>query len=208
MRVLVGLLIVALLAAVAGVDGRAAGTQDSAAEPPRRTAFAFAEGTAEVDRQAFEAAVAGARPEARALVERIAGIVTVSISPTGRDAAGLTRWQRGQAEVIVDLAGVNARYGRRGIDRVVLHELGHVVDFELVPARLDASLDAAVPAGYGCDDSGRSGGCATREERFAESFAKWATGDIGTDLYLGYRIPPPPPDWGAPLARLTATGAS
>ena len=39
-------------------------------------------------------------------------------------------------------------------------------------------------------------------ERFAESFAKWATGDIGVDLYLGYKVPPPDDlaGWGAPLA--------
>ena len=37
----------------------------------------------------------------------------------------------------------------------------------------------------------------------AESFAKWATGDIGVDVNLGYAIPPPEPSlgsWGRPLA--------
>jgi hypothetical protein len=41
----------------------------------------------------------------------------------------------------------------------------------------------------------------------AESFAKWALGDIGINLEIGYKVPPPsaPLDvWGAPLARLAA----
>ena len=46
----------------------------------------------------------------------------------------------------------------------------------------------------------------SRDERFAESFAKWASGDIGVDLYLGYKVPPPDDlaNWGAPLAALAA----
>jgi hypothetical protein len=69
-----------------------------------------------------------------------------------------------------------------------------------------ATLQAGIPAGYGCEQ-GTSGACATAPERFAESFAKWATGDIGVDLYIGYKVPPPSPTldaWGAPLARLGA----
>jgi hypothetical protein len=99
---------------------------------------------------------------------------------------------------------VAALYGRRGIDRVVLHELGHVVDHALVPDDAMARLQAGIPAGFGCDD-GRAGACADPGERFAESFAKWATGDIGVDLYIGYKVPPPGPTldaWGAPLQEL------
>ena len=61
--------------------------------------------------------------------------------------------------------------------------------------------------GYGCDE-GVSGACADEAERFAESFAKWALGDIGVNLEIGYKVPPPsaPLDvWGAPLARLAAS---
>jgi hypothetical protein len=71
-----------------------------------------------------------------------------------------------------------------------------------------AVLDAGIPAGLGCEE-GLLGGCATRQERFAESFAKWALGDIGVNLEIGYKVPPPsaPLDvWGAPLARLAASG--
>lgn len=47
-----------------------------------------------------------------------------------------------------------------------------------------------------------TGGCASREERFAETFAKWATNDIGLNLYIGYKVPPPASldAWGTPLA--------
>ena len=105
--------------------------------------------------------------------------------------------------VTLDLGLVAQRYGQRGIDRTVLHELGHVIDFALVPDAMNATLDAQIPRGYGCEE-GETGSCANRDERFAESFAKWATGDIGVDLYLGYKIPPPDDRaaWGAPLATL------
>jgi hypothetical protein len=85
----------------------------------------------------------------------------------------------------------------------VLHELGHVVDFALVPDTLVERLNAQVPTRYGCAD-GVTGACANWREVFAESFAKWATGDIGVNLNLGYAIPPPADleAWGAPLARL------
>ena len=74
-----------------------------------------------------------------------------------------------------------------------------------MPEALNEQLDAQIPQGYGCED-GNSGGCANRDERFAESFAKWASGDIGVDLYLGYKVPPPDDlaNWGAPLAALAA----
>ncbi len=66
----------------------------------------------------------------------------------------------------------------------MLHELGHVVDGELVPAALAGELDALIPP-----PAGRP---APRSERFAETFAKWAMGnDIGADLYAGYAVAPP-----------------
>jgi hypothetical protein len=108
--------------------------------------------------------------------------------------------------VTVDLGLVVQRFGPRGVDRTVLHELGHVVDHALLTDDVSAALDAGIPAGWGCDN-GISGACASPQERFAESFAKWALGDIGVSLDIGYRVPPPaaPLDvWGAPLARLAA----
>jgi hypothetical protein len=69
---------------------------------------------------------------------------------------------------------------------------------------MERSLDAGIPRGYGCD-SGVSGACAQAGERFAETFAKWATGDIGFNLDVGYKVLPPAlplTAWGEPLTRL------
>ena len=173
----------------------------------RAATFRFAPGTAASDRAAFLAAVADARPPARTLIGLVDGLVDVRVGPTGRAGAlGLTRSGGPRYDVTVDLGQVAAVYGRRGIDRVVLHELGHVIDHALVPDAMMAGLQAGIPAGYGCEE-GIAGACAIAPERFAESFAKWATGDIGVDLYVGYKVPPPAPTldaWGAPLARLAS----
>ncbi len=156
------------------------------------------------DQEIVRRAVAEARPDARRLVDLVAGLVTVSISDLGTGIAGQTRPTEGAYDVVLDLGGVYSGAGMRGVRRLVLHELAHVIDHALVGGDLEAQLDAATPPGFGCEE-GNSGGCAAREERFAESFAKWATGDIGNDLYLGYRVPPPNSlsGWGAPLAVLT-----
>ena len=81
------------------------------------------------------------------------------------------------------------------------------IDHALLTDDVTAALDAGIPAGLGCEE-GKLGGCASREERFAESFAKWALDDIGVNLDIGYKVPPPSPPldvWGAPLARLAAS---
>lgn len=142
------------------------------------------------DQAAVVDAIARSRPEARALVAAVAGLVRVRVGTAGPDAAGSTAPGASGYEVVLDLAMVSRLLGPRGVDRLVLHELGHVVDFALLDEATRAKLDATIPRGYGCE-GGRLGACAGREERFAESFAKWATGDIGVDLYLGYAVPPP-----------------
>ena len=61
---------------------------------------------------------------------------------------------------------------------------------------ISASVNASTRGGFG-------------SVRVTESFAKWALGDIGVNLEIGYKVPPPsaPLDvWGAPLARLAASG--
>jgi hypothetical protein len=175
----------------------------------RRAGFRFAPTVAPADRQAFLDAVAAARPEARRLIGLVDGLVDVRIGPTGTPGAiGLTEDGEPGYRVTIDLDLVLARYGPRGVQRTVLHELGHVVDHALLTDDVTAALDAGIPAGLGCEE-GLLGGCATRQERFAESFAKWALGDIGINLEIGYKVPPPsaPLDvWGAPLARLAASG--
>lgn len=167
--------------------------------------FTFDPGTADVSRRAVLRAVADASPAAQRLIGLVDGLVTVKVGPTGEPGAiGLTELRDPGYVVTVDLGPVAQRYGQRGIDRVVLHELGHVIDHAIVPKALDTQLAAGIPAGYGCDQ-GLSGACATADERFAESFAKWAVGDIGLDLNVGYKVMPPEPSlsaWGAPLERL------
>jgi hypothetical protein len=171
----------------------------------RRATFTFDASVAPVDREVVLGAVSRARPEARRLIGIVDGLVTIHVVPTPQGAAGVTHFDgRDHFDVDLDLGDVARMLGRQGTDRLVLHELGHVIDYALTPADLDRRLDAEIPAGFGCD-YGETGGCAPQRERFAETFAKWAMDDIGaTALGLGYKVPPPPSldAWGAPLAAL------
>ncbi len=169
----------------------------------RAQTFTF-DGVAAGDQRSILAAVARAAPEARRLIDAVAGLSTVRVGKVGPTAAGATRSSALGYDLMLDLDGVARALGPRGIDRLVLHELGHVVDHALVSDAMLASLDAGIPAGYGCD-GGRLGACAQPAERFAESFAKWAMDDIGVNLDLGYKVPPPALPlgvWAAPLAQL------
>ncbi|MDX6684764.1 MAG: hypothetical protein QOF26_3335 [Baekduia sp.] len=204
---LLALAVIGLLAVVAtrhassaASSGRVVG-HVSAAE--RAATFTFDPATAPADRTAVLTAVADARPEARRLIAAVDGLVDIQIATTAAGVVGTTQQRGDRFSMVLNLGGVSRRYGRRGIDRLVQHELGHVVDFALVPPALHQQLDAAIPLGYGCDQQ-MMGGCANTRERFAESFAKWASGDIGVDLYLGYKVPPPDDlaNWGAPLVAL------
>ena len=149
--------------------------------------------------------VARARPEAARLIALVDGLVDVRVGDAGHDALGTTTDHGGRYDVVLDIARVQAQLGERGVDRLVLHELGHVLDGAVVGAALDDALDAQMPPGYACAPGERTSACAPREERFAETFAKWATGDIGVNLNIGYAVAPPvvPLDrWGEPLAAL------
>src|SRR3954451_16667546 len=203
--VLVAGVLVAALRARRSAAHHAAGNAPAIPAADRAATFRFAPGTAEADRAAVLAAVADARPPAQRLIGIVDGLTEVRVGSTGAAGVlGLTEARRGRFTLTLDLRTVARVYGRRGIDRVVLHELGPVVDTALVPPKTMPTLEAGIPTGYGCD-GGDTGGCAAPPERFAESFAKWATGDIGVDLYIGYKVPPPGPSldaWGAPLAQL------
>jgi hypothetical protein len=203
------LAIVGLLA-LAGIASSHRGGPAPVGPPPitaqqRAAGLHFDPAVADADRQAVLAAIASARPAARALIDDVDGLVDLSVGPVGGSSVGVTE-QVGPARyhVTLDLATVYRTLGQRGIARLVLHELGHVVDFALVPDSLMDVLDSGIPPGLGCDD-GVTGGCAEREERFAETFAKWALDDIGVSLDIGYKVPPPRLPlaiWGQPLARL------
>lgn len=170
----------------------------------RRAGPTFAPEVQPADRQAILTAIAGARPEARRLVGLVDGLVTIRVGPTGGQTVGMTSGYAGHFDMGLDLGSVYRSSGDRGVSRLVLHEFGHVIDAVLVPAELKSRLDAEIPAGYPCDPGQPFGACASRAERFAETFAKWATGDLGVDIYLGYRVLAPTSlgDWGAPLAGL------
>jgi hypothetical protein len=207
---LVALVAVGLLGA-AGPFSRTTPAPAPAAVPARPPApdggagLRFAPDVHPLDRRAVLAAVASARPPARRLIGLVDGAVTVRIGPTGRaEAVGLTRADARGYVVTLDLAAVIRRSGDRGVRRLVLHELGHVVRFSLVSPSLLGRLDAEVPRGYPCPAGQPTSACAPAEERFAETFAKWGSGDLGAQLWLGYAVPPPASldAWGGPLARL------
>jgi hypothetical protein len=165
----------------------------------------FSPGVAPADRQLILRDIAGARPEARRLIDTVDGLVTISVGDTsadGADTIGYTQWVGDHFAVRLNLAAVYQAEGERGTQRLILHELGHVVDAVLVKPDLATKLDAPIPVGYGCDPGTHSPiGCAARVERFAETFSKWCTGDIGVNLPIGYKVAPPPSldDWGAQL---------
>jgi hypothetical protein len=165
------------------------------------------------DRAWIQTAIASARPEAQRLIAEIDGLVTVRTDLNRPDtsylgapggAIGLATFNGSAATVAFD---VNRLNGDRAIDRnvVVLHELGHVVDFLLVGDALTQQLDAGIPPSRECaEELDGAGGCNAIPERFADTFAKWALRGRFSIAGSGYGIPTPPSleDWGAPLGRL------
>lgn len=144
------------------------------------------------DRALIEGAIARSRPEAREVADQILGLTKVEIGDPGQGVAGETSWENGRFTMVLNLGLVDRLLGRRGTDRLVMHELGHVVDLALTGPELDKKLDLQTPRGFGCAN-GTNGTCAAPRERFAEGFSKWSTGDIGAQAgaVLGYQIPPP-----------------
>jgi hypothetical protein len=177
----------------------------------RAATFTFS-GVTPQDRAWILASIAGARPEAQRLIAEVDGVVEIR---TDLNAPGTAYLGAGQAIGLTEGAGdhltvaLDARLldGERAIDRpmVVLHELGHVIDFLLVDDKLMGTLDAGIPAGS-CQIMIADGhGCTSVEERFADTFAKWALRGRFSLAGSGYGIPTPPSleDWGAPLARFS-----
>ncbi|MEA2248140.1 MAG: hypothetical protein QOH46_2669, partial [Solirubrobacteraceae bacterium] len=172
----------------------------------RNAGFRFRAGTTVVHRDAFVGAVARARPEARRLIALVDGVTDVRLEPTDGDAVGLTVAGTKRYDVAIDIDRAGRTHGRRGVDRVVLHELGHVVDSALVSDATMAPLQAAIPTPAECGSA-----CVSAPERFAETFARWATRHAATDLSAGYDVALPTPTldaWGAQLAGVGAPGYS
>jgi len=172
----------------------------------RRRAFRFAPGTDPQQERIFLAAIAAARPEAQRLVALVDGLVTVRFGDPPGPPIGLTQFDGVDYEVTIGLSEVIGRFGIREANAIVLHELGHVVGIALVPDELRRELDAGIPTGESCRPGRPTGACASIEERFADSFSKWAMDDLGVNLASGYRILAPVPleAWGRPLVGLGA----
>jgi hypothetical protein len=205
--VVAGAVALAILAPVAArrasADGRLTtddGDTVHVTAAARSAGLTFAPAVAPGDRQWILAALARARPEAARLIAEVDGMVQVRTFAAGGDTLGITRSGPTGFTVDFDVARLD---GDRALDRpmVVLHELGHVVDFALVSKATDAALDALIPQGGAC---GAAIDCERPEERFADTFAKWALNGAISQLGAGYGIPLPASleDWGTPLGQL------
>jgi hypothetical protein len=171
----------------------------------RAEGMRFAADVAPGDRAWILAAIGRARSEAGRLIDEVDGLVEVRTDLHGRsEAIGLT--EIGPAGVVVsfDVARLDASAALQR-DTVVLHELGHVVDAALVPRALGAQLNAGIPSGGACAVATDGfGACAAPEERFADTFAKWALRGAVSAAGAGYAVAAPASleDWGAPLTAL------
>ena len=204
------LIVVVVCAAVLAVVLRAQGHAQGEAEitPAIRAATLNLDSVAPQDRVWIQAAIATARPEAQRLIAEVDGLVTVRTDLRAAgvpdDAIGLTRPNGHGADVVLGADQLNSD---RAIDRnmVVLHELGHVIDFLLVDDALMQQLDAGIPPSRECGEAlDGAGGCGAVQERFADTFAKWALRGRFSIAGAGYGVPTPPSleDWGMPLGAL------
>jgi hypothetical protein len=203
------LIVVSLCAAILAVVVHARGAAADGEIPPElRAATLNLDSVAPQDRIWIQNAIATARPEAQRLIGEIDGLVTVrtDLRSAGvpEDAIGLTRSNGDGVEILL---GADRLNGDRALDRnmVVLHELGHVVDFLLVDDKLMRRLDAGIPASRECGEAlDGAGGCNAVQERFADTFAKWALRGRFSIAGSGYGVPTPPSleDWGMPLGAL------
>jgi hypothetical protein len=213
LRAVAALVAVALAggALLLAADDRAAG---DGPDMPRITAAqrdATARFSPEVpvgDRAWIEAAIAGARPEARRLVAEVDGLVEYQVHRG--DPLGVTRSEVGPGGAAFVISfDVAALDGLRRQDRAVtvLHELGHAIDLALIPRATDEQLDAGIPRTGGCGNYGgvMTGACAEPPERFADTFAKWALRGSVSAVGAGYQVANPPSleGWGGPLAALS-----
>ena len=185
--------------------GLAASGPPEISEETRAAGLRFAPTVTPEDRTWILAAIRAARPEAQQLIAEVDGLVEIRTDlPTGV-AIGLAELSSDGAIVNFDLRSLN---GDRALDRnvVVLHELGHVIDYQLVPDELVQQLDQGIPRVGTCQPAAELpvGACTVIEERFADTFAKWALRGRFSLAGSGYGIPAPASleDWGAPLGRL------
>jgi hypothetical protein len=181
-----------------------AGPEHELTAEVRAAGLGFAPGVAPGDQQWVLAAIAQARPEAQSLIGAVDGLVTIStVSMPGAPWVGMA--QEGTDDIRLNIAYLD---GKRKQDRstAVLHELGHVVDFELVPDDQMQQLAGAIPSGGGGCLTAETGDCTAPEERFADTFAKWALRGSVSVIGAGYGVMSPASleSWGQPLGLLAA----
>jgi|SoiMethySBSTD1v2_1073268.scaffolds.fasta_scaffold1619510_1 hypothetical protein len=201
------LLVVAACAAIALLGGCAQSDTPAISKEARAAGLRFAPDVSPGDRAWIEAAIRSARPEAQRLIAEIDGLVEIRTDLPRGVAIGLAEITPERAVVRFDLRSLNYD---RALDRnvVVLHELGHVIDYYAVPDKLVQELDREIPRTGVCPATSPlpTGACTAVEERFADTFAKWALGGRISLAGSGYGIPAPRSieDWGAPLGLLAA----
>src|SRR4051812_45003255 len=181
------------------------GSREHAIDPQVKAApFTFDPSVSPQDRQWILDAVDKARPEARQLIDDVDGMVTLSTFNEPNGAAVGTAEQLGghRFQVRLNLAYLD---GERTADRdtTVVHELGHVIDFALMPDGVREQLAGQVPASGACFTAD-TGDCTASQERFADTFAKWALRGAVSATGAGYGTLSPASleSWGAPLATL------
>jgi len=191
--------LVLLLAALVGC-----GDEPPVSAEVRARGLTWAPDITPKDRAWIEAALNEARPEAASLIGDVDGMVTLrTVHAPGAPWVGLTaETAPGTYEIQLNLTYLN---GDRKQDRnvTVLHELGHVIDFAITPPELRDELAASLPPVGSCVGASR-GDCTAPEERFADTFAKWALRGAVSLAGAGYGVASPASleDWGAPLAKL------
>jgi hypothetical protein len=166
------------------------------------------------DRAWILAAIAHARQEAQTLIGEVDGLVEITTAPGGESlpggrAVGVTRSGPDGFQIELNIAALDgdASFSR---DIVVLHELGHVIDFSLISRELAGQLDSTIPSSGACmSETQINGACTAPGERFADTFAKWALRGAVSAAGAGYGIRAPLLDeWGVPLAVLAAQSSS
>ncbi len=172
----------------------------------RAQTLSFAPDVSTGDQAWIVGAIAQARPEAQQLIGAVDGLVTVrTVNAPGAPYVGVA--QPGTDDIALNIAYLD---GSRKVDRqqAILHELGHVIDFELIPDAEMRTLADAIPSSGGCFMTER-GDCTAPEERFADTFAKWALRGAVSRVGAGYGVMSPTSleDWGAPLALIAAQQA-
>jgi hypothetical protein len=197
--------VVPLLAACVAVSLTGCGTDEHALDPHVRAGtFTFDASVEPKDRDWILASVDKLRPEARQLVDDVDGMVTIGVyNEPGGGAAGTTQQLAPTAFQVRFNIGYLDADRKADRDVVVAHELGHVVDFALMQPELRNRLAAELPNSGACITAD-TGDCTAPEERFADTFAKWALRGAVSAYGAGYGTLAPASleSWGTPLAAL------